>query len=82
MSTNTPETERRRLWPFEEHGMSTKTKLLRRDRYRPRGTKIDQSCTCLDPNPVHCALIRDALVTGDDCFRPRRCECGCHRGAP
>ena len=63
--------------------MSTKTKLKasRRDRHGLIGVRVEQACTCLDLNPVHCAMIRDALVTGDDCFRPRRCECGCHGGA-
>ena len=71
MSTNTPEMERRRLWPFEEHGQN-----------RAGGECVVYSCACLDHNATHCSLIRDALVTGDDCFRPRRCECGCHQIKP
>lgn len=68
--------------------MISKTKLLKNmARFREKlhavmPDRVVPICACLDRNSVHCALIRDALLvfgTGDDCFRPRRCECGCHQ---
>lgn len=51
----------------------------RRQSSRDHGLPL---CACMDRNPFHCAWIQDAILSGDDCRKRRRCECGCHEDAP